>query len=111
MDFEQAIQNIQKEYNTWYNHKDSISIETNQMLTEYNFCFVSLINYHGRLILTDLTNNMEHITLDENEVKEICKKYNIVFNDYNLECEYTSNEDIKRYLQCLNEISEKMNTK
>lgn len=111
MDFEQAIQNIQKEYKINYAHKNSIMITTNQMLNEYNYCFVSLINYHGKLILTDLTNNMEHITLSEEEVKQICAKHDITFDDYNIECEYTSNDDIKRYLECLNEITEKMNTK
>ena len=111
MDFEQAIQNIQKEYETKYAHKNAVMILSKQMLDEYNLCFVSLINYHGKLLLTDLTNNMEHITLDVEQVKQICEKYNITFNDYNLECEYTSNEDIKRYLECLNEITEKMNTK
>ena len=46
MDFEQAIQNIQKEYETKYAHKNAVMILSKQMLNEYNLCFVSLINYH-----------------------------------------------------------------
>ena len=109
MSFEEAIENVKKEYNVRFAHKNSIIIETNQMLDESSFCFVSLLNYHDKLILTDLTNNMEHISLNVEQVKKICEKHNITFDDYNIECEYTSNQDIKRYLECLKDITNKLN--
>ena len=108
MNFKTAVSIIEKEYKFDWVNKGCIQIESTQLLDPYNCCMVALYDNNGVALLADFADNMQIITLSEEQVKEICKKHNIMFNDYHLECIFTGNDDIKRYLECLAEITEKM---
>lgn len=108
MEFEKAIKEIEKEYKFRWLNKNCIQIDSEQLLDAYNCCFVDVLNENGQALLTDFADHMQIITLPEEKVKEICKKHNITWNDYHLECNYASNQDIKNYFACLAEISENM---
>ena len=92
MEFEKAIKEIEKEYKFRWLNKNCIQIDSEQLLDAYNCCFVDVLNKNGQALLTDFADHMQIITL----------------NDYHLECNYASNQDIKNYFACLAEISENM---
>ena len=108
MEFKQAIKNIEKEYKIRWASSTCVQIDTDQFLDAFNYCFVSILDEDGRALITDFADNMEVITLPIERVQEICKQHNIVWNNYHLECEYTSNDDIKRYFECLQQITDEM---
>ena len=111
MEFEKALKEIEKEYKFRWLNKTCVQIDSKQMLDSYNCCFVDVLDENGEALLTDFAENMQIITLSEDKVKEICKKHNITWNNYHLECVYSNNQDIKNYFACLAEISEKMYSK
>ncbi len=108
MEFKKALEEIGKEYKFRWLNQGCVQIDTEQLLDPYNYCFVDVLNDNGEALLTDFADHMQIITLPEEKVKELCKKYNIIWNDYNLECKYTSNKDIKNYFEFLAEITENM---
>ena len=108
MEFRKALEEIKKEYEFRWVNSTCVQIDSEQLLDPYNYCFVDILNENGEALLTDFADNMQIITLPEEKVKEICKKHNITWNNYNLECWYTSNQDIKNYFECLAEITENM---
>ena len=108
MEFKEALKNIEKEYKYRWLNGTCVQIDSEQLLDAFNCCFVNVINHNGNALLTDFADNMQVITLPEEKVKEICKKHNITWNNYHLECVYTSNQDIKNYFECLAEIADNM---
>ena len=108
MEFEKALKEIEKEYKFRWLNKTCVQIDSEQMLDPYNCCFVDVIDEDGKTLLTDFAENMQIITLPEDKVKEICKKHNITWNNYHLECVYNTNQDIKNYFDCLAEIAKNM---
>lgn len=76
------------------------------MLDPYNFAFVCLLFEDDKMILTDFADNEEVFEFPIEKYKEICAKHNITWNDYHFECIYNSNDDIKRYKECLEELAE-----
>lgn len=105
MEYIKAKQQIEEKYKTREISLDCLEIETNEMLDDYNFCFVALKDYKGYALLTDYANNLQEIELNENKIIEICKKHGIIFNNYHLECLYNSNQDIENYINCLKELA------
>lgn len=108
MEFEKALKEIEKEYKFRWVNKTCVQIDSEQMLDANNYCFVDVLNKNGQALLTDFADHMQIVTLKEDRVKEICKKHNITWNNYHLECAYESNQDIKNYFECLAEIAENM---
>lgn len=108
MDFKTAISIIEKEYSFRWVNKGCIQIETTQLLDPFNCCMLALFDKNGVALLTDFADNMQVITLPEKRVQEICKQHNIIYNNYHLECIFKSNDDIKRYFECLQQITDEM---
>ena len=108
MEFKKALEEIGKEYKFRWLNQGCVQIDSKQLLDAYNCCFVDILNKDGQALLTDFADHMQVITLPEDKVIEICKKHNITWNNYHLECQYTSNQDIKNYFECLAEIAENM---
>ena len=108
MDFKTAISIIEKEYKFRWVNKGCVQIETTQLLDPFNSVMLALFDNNGVVMLTDFADNMQVITLSEERVQQICKQHDITWNNYHLECIFKSNDDIKRYLECLSQITEEM---
>ena len=76
------------------------------MIDPYNLGYVDILFTDDRIILTDFANNYPLLEFEEEECIAICKKHGLVFNNYNIECIYNTNDDIKRYKECIEEFGE-----
>lgn len=107
MNKEEIFNQIKKDYpNARWTSKTIIQISFQDlMLDPYNYGFVNAFFNGDKVILTDFANNHEIFEFKEDEYKSICGKHNIIWDDYYIECPYKSNEDIKRYKECLIELA------
>ena len=109
-DFDSALKNIEKEYPLRRISTTYAQIEFDILFDDYNYIFIGVLFEDNEVILTDMA---DYSQLDywheENlpEVEKICREYGVRFNNWNIECLYHSNEDIKRYLDCLLAIKDR----
>ena len=110
--FEKALNEISKEYPVRRMTESYAQIELDELFDWHNYIFIGVFykKDNSQVILTD---NADYAPLcgweEENlpEVEAVCKKHNITFNNWHIECIYQSNQDVKNYLECLRELSEK----
>lgn len=107
MDFNQALNQIQKHYEIRPITNDVFQIFTNLKINEFNSFFIVIKN-SSKPFLTDYGKTFELVNCTEEEIKLICKKYNVCFNNYNLECAFTNIDDIQRLLNCILEITKSL---
>ena len=109
--FEKALSQIGKEYTvrkltTTYAQIDFLD----ELFDAYNCMFIGVLFEDNQVILTDNADYAEICRWEEKDlvdVKAICDKHHIIFKNWHIECVYQNNQDIKNYLDCLRELSEK----
>ena len=104
MSFENALNEINKVYETTKIALEVAVIKIDKMLDKNNLYYVVLKDKNEKLILTDYAHTCEIINLGEDKFKEICKKYGIEFNNWNIEKTFNSIADLETYIACLDEI-------
>ena len=105
MTFNQAIEEIKKYYPIYQRALDVVEIKVSKLLNLCNYYFIALVSYNGTLILTDIATTVEVFPdVTENEWIEICKKYNMSWNDWHIECEYTGIESLNNFIKLLDDI-------
>ena len=110
--FEETLKEIGKKYPVRRMTSTYAQIELDELFDWYNYIFIGVYyrKDENQVILTD---NADYAPLckweeeDLPEVEKICNKHHINFNDWHIECIYQSNKDVKNYLECLRELSEK----
>lgn len=110
--FEKALNEISKEYPVRRMTVNYAQIELDELFDWHNYIFIGVfyIKNTNQVILTDKANYAPLCEWEKEnlpEVESICKKHNITFSDWYIECVYQSNQDVKNYLECLRELSEK----
>ena len=108
--FEQAIEEIKKVFPIRKLTTTYAQIETEDLFDSYNYIFIGVLFEGDKVILTDNADYAQLMPWCEEEYKQIeniCKKHNLSFKNWNIECEYHSNQDVKNYLDCLLELKEK----
>ena len=108
--FEQAIEEIKKDFPIRKLTTTYAQIETDILFDSYNYIFIGVLYEDGKVILIDNADYAQLMSWSEEEYKEIeniCKKHNLLFINWNIECDYISNQDVKNYLDCLLELKEK----
>ena len=93
MEFKKAVEEIKKEYEIRWVNMGCITIENDQFLDPYNICFVAILNEDNRALITDFAENLQEIEFEEKDMIEICKKHNLTYINYHIECEYTCNQN------------------
>ena len=110
--FEKALQEIGKEYPVRRMTTTYAQIELDELFDLHNYIFIGVFYDKDNNIVL-LTDNADYAPVcgweEENlpEVEKICKKHNITFSNWHIKCVYQSNQDVKNYLDCLKELSEK----
>lgn len=110
-DFQKVIANIKKEYPTvrqMFEHYAQIDFDI--LFDPWNYMFIGIYAEDGKIILTDNAQYVETCQIEDEDyqnVAKICEKHGLVFNNWHIECDYNSNKDIKKYLDCLYELQEK----
>lgn len=105
MNFNQALTEIKKEYSTITQAPQIEMIAINKLLDPFNTYFVVLKERNGKAILSDLAKTCDIIELEEEEYVEICKKYNLNFSNWDINCEFTSNDTLRNFISFLDEIA------
>ncbi len=105
MDFVKCLESVKKEYETYNENQSFFCVDCDEMITDTDYVFVAIKDFEGKAIICDFANNLQNFEIDIETVKNICKKYGVIFDDYELKKIYNSNKDIKDYVSCIVEIS------
>ena len=110
--FEKTLEEIKKEYPVRRMYEGYAQIEFDELFDWCNYIFIGVYyeKEKNQVILTDLADYAPVCNWEEEdlpEVEKICKKHHINFNNWHIECVYHNNQDVKNYLECLRELSEK----
>jgi len=106
MNLKQATELINKKYQTYQRVTDVVEIKVNKLLDLNNFYYIALVDMGDFLVLTDIAetaNILDHIP--EEKWVELCKKYNLKFNDWHIETRFNSIDDLDRFISLLDEAS------
>ena len=106
MNFEEALEKIAKEYNVRRMYENYAQIEPDELFDDYNFIFIGVRYYDGRVLLTDNADYAELVDYDhyEKEIIKLTKKHHLCFNNYNIEKDYHDNSDVEAYLEFLYDL-------
>ena len=105
--FKKALDEIAKEYQVRKISTTYAQIEFDILFDDFNYVFIGVLYENNRVLLTDLADYAELLDYSDEEmprVEEICLAHNVTFNNYHIEKDYHSNQDIKDYLDCLLEL-------
>ena len=108
--FEKALAEIRKDYNVVQFTTTYAQIEFDILFDDYNYIFIGVLFEDNKVILTDMADYAEICPWEDDnihEVEAICQKYGVTFNNYHIERIYHSNDDIKKYLDCLLALKDK----
>ena len=102
-----AVKIINTKYLTYQRTTDVVEVQVRKVLNDNSFYYIALVQVGDNVILTDLAESAD--VLDEipkEKWQELCKKYNIEFNDWHLETQFNCIEDLERFIALLDEVSE-----
>ena len=102
-----AIKNIKKENEVNLVSNDVAEIVVNKMLDDFNKYFVAIKEKNGNVYLTDYGKTSEILDLPDDVIFNICNDFNIKCNNYTLQCDYNSNEDLINFIKCIDTLKEK----
>ena len=105
MNYIEAKSEIKTKYKTRTISNDVEQIVINKLLDDYNLYFVVLKQESDGVYLTDYAKNCDVLKLSSFEVKPICEKHNIHFNNNCLKTKYKSLKDLENFIKCLDELS------
>ena len=108
--FEEALDRISQEYDIRRLNQNYAQIEFDILFDPYNYIFIGVLYENEKVILTDFADYAPLCDWEDEDIpdiEKICQKHQITFFNYHIECLYQSNDDVKRYLECLLELKEK----
>ena len=111
--FETVLEEIKKEYPLRRMNQTYAQIEFldfDYLFNGHDFIFIGVLYEDEKVFLTDFADYAPLSGWEEEdlpEVEKICQKHGITFRNWTIECLYQSNDDVKRYLECLFELREK----
>ena len=108
--FEKALENIAQQYAIRRFNQNYAQIEFDILFDDYNYIFIGVLFEDDKVILTDFADYAPLCDWDDVDIPDIvkiCRKHNITFFNYHIECLYQTNDDVKRYLECLLELKDK----
>ena len=105
---EELFEQIKKDFpSARWAHSRSIQVDFMDVwMDPYNLGFVAVLIMDDKILLTDFADTAQIIDWKPEEFQKICAKYGVFWDDYNLELEYHSNDDIRTYKKFLEEIAE-----
>lgn len=112
--YEKALEEIKKEYPIRRMYATYAQIEFDILFDSYNYIFIGVLFEDDKVILTDLAEYAQICPWEDEDIPELeklCQKYGVTFKNYHIERLYHSNEDVKKYLDCLLELKEKYGEK
>ena len=103
MEYKEALKEIAKEYPIDENSKTYSQIDTDILFDEDNYIFIGVLSRENKTLLVDYAEYAQLVDYDkyEKQIKELANKYHISINDYHIEKEYSSYEDIKEFTKFL----------
>lgn len=101
------MESVKKQYTIYNQNNNFFCVDCNELLTDYEYIFIAIKNLNEMPMICDFANNLQNLKIDLEITKEICKKYDVIFDDYNLKKIFNSNKDIQTYISCIKEISKK----
>ena len=104
MKYNQALEEISKQYTVNKIALDSAQIITDVLLDEANIICINITKEGEDVILTDYAETINSFDLEEEQIKNICDDYQMDFNDYAIETKYNSIDDLIRYIECMKKI-------
>lgn len=109
MNFEDALKEIEKEYQVKRMYNGYAQIELDELFDAFNYMFIGIVDREGKIFLTDNADYAELVDYDrhEKEINELVKKHHLTIDDYHIVKEYSSNKDVKDYLEFLYDLREK----
>ena len=103
---QEIFDQIAKEFDVRWAHSKGLDVDFyDVMIDPYRFAFIGVLLMDDKTLLTDFADLADKTRLTDEELYNLCVKHNLVWNDYNIELEYHSNEDIKRYKKFLLDVA------
>ena len=108
MTIQRAVLEISKKYKLKYENDKMYVFESDDMLNFYTYYWFALIEHNGKVLLTDFADTTQVFPdLEEKDFKEICERHGVSFNDWHIEIEYRSIEDVDNYYKVFDELAKK----
>lgn len=107
MDRQAVFDQIAKDFEVRWAHSKGLNVDFMDVwLDPYNIAFIGVLLMDDKIILTDFADTAQIVDFTAEEFQEICKKHGITWDDWTMEREYHSNDDIVKFKECLAEISD-----
>ncbi len=106
MDLLNAINNIKNVYEVNKIAKDVAQISVAKMLDDFNMYFVAIKEKDNKVYLTDYGKTNEILNIDDDTLIKICKDFNVECNNYTLKSQYTSNENLVNFINCIDKLKQ-----
>ncbi|MBQ3494672.1 MAG: hypothetical protein IJA69_04585 [Clostridia bacterium] len=106
MKIKEALELIKQKYPIREKIDDFAEIVVDKMLNRFSYYYIAIHEEDGKCYLNDLANTCDAIALSEEEIKQICEKHNVSFDDWHLSLEYENVDSVEKLIACIDEIVE-----
>ncbi len=104
MKIKEALKQLSKHHNIVQQTLDVYSIEVQLNNDEQQRIIVAIKEIDGETYLTDYGYSCQYTNLNEEEIKKICKTFDVEFNNYAIQCKYEDEKDLANIIKCINKI-------
>lgn len=105
MDYKKALEQIKEKYIVEDIGDDTCEIITRQMLNDFNTSFLALVKDENGCHLTDFAKTCEIVFIEDELLKSLAKKHNLVFDDYYIKTPFNSMEDLNRFMEFFDDVA------
>ena len=108
MNKQELFDQIKKDFpETRWAHSKGLNVSFMDVwLDPYNIAFVGVLLMDDKTLLTDFADTAQIVDFKYEEFQKICEKHGVIWDDWTMEREYHSNDDIVKFKECLAEISD-----
>ena len=105
MDYKDALELIKQKYIVEDIGDDTAEIITRQMLNDFNTCFLAITKDENGCHLTDYAKTCEIVFIDDEMLKNLAKKHNLIFDDYYIKTPFNSIDDLNRFMAFFDDVA------
>lgn len=105
MNYNDALELIRQNYIVEDIGDDTAEIITRQMLNDFNTSFLALAKDENGCHLSDFAKTCEIVFIEDEKLKELAKKHNLIFDDYYIKTPFNSLDDLNRFIEFFDDVA------
>lgn len=104
MKYKEVLNLINNNYQVLEKANNFSEILVNKMLNNFNYYFIGLTEKNGEAYLSDMANTTKTISVNEQDLHQICLKNNIEVFNGELNCKFNSITSLNNLINCITQI-------